>query len=201
LTTSAPSVIARMIFEAGLSKGDRVLEIGTGTGYQAAVLAEMGVKVYTIEIERSLVETASRTLISLGYKIDKASRQGLQRYQQIARDFPQRAPIEQYWGDGRDGLPARAPYNGIILAASLAHLSQIAHLAAQLSKSGGRLVAPIGDRLEQVLHIVERRGNRLLYRSLEGICFQFVRMVVGGQQSGAHSGPWRTAGNIDLTSG
>ena len=71
LTTSAPSVIARMIFQSGVSKGEQLLEIGTGTGYQAAVLAEMGVKVYTIEIDGSAVQTAGRILVRLGYKMDK----------------------------------------------------------------------------------------------------------------------------------
>jgi protein-L-isoaspartate(D-aspartate) O-methyltransferase len=179
LTTSAPSVIARMIFQAGVSRGDRVLELGTGTGYQAAVLAEMGVKVYTIEIDRPVAEAANRVLAQLGYKIDKRSKQGPRRYREIQRHFRQREPIEQFWGNGRNGLAERSPFDGIIVAASVPHLAQIRHLAAQLSKAGGRLVAPVGDRLDQTLCIVERKGDRLRCHALEGVSFQFLRMVVG----------------------
>jgi protein-L-isoaspartate(D-aspartate) O-methyltransferase len=179
LTTSAPSVVARMIFQAGPTRGDRVLEIGTGTGYQAAVLAEMGVKVCTIEIDRPLAERAHRLLVQLGYKIDKRSRHGVKRYWEIKREFPLREPIEQFYGNGREGLAGRAPFRGIIVAASIPHLMQVRHLTAQLSRSGGTLVVPVGDRLVQTLQIVERKGDRLLCRSLEGVSFQFVRMIGG----------------------
>jgi protein-L-isoaspartate(D-aspartate) O-methyltransferase len=179
LTTSAPSVIARMIFPVGVTRGDRLLEIGTGTGYQAAVLAEMGVKVCSIEIDRALAERAHRLLVQLGYKIDRRSRDGLKRYWEIKRDFPLREPIEQFCGNGREGLAGRAPFRAIIMAASVPHLALVRHLAAQLSRRGGTLVVPVGDRLAQTLQIVERRGDRLLCRSLEDVSFQFVRMVVG----------------------
>jgi protein-L-isoaspartate(D-aspartate) O-methyltransferase len=177
LTTSAPSVIARMIAQTGVARGDRVLEIGTGTGYQAAVLAEMGIKVYTVEIDRPVAETASRVLARLGYKIDKASKEGQRRYLELKRLFPQREPVEQFWGNGQQGLAERAPFNGIIVAASVPQLGQVRHLAEQLSAAGGRLVVPVGDRLEQELQIIERKGSRLRYSTLPGVSFQFLRMV------------------------
>lgn len=71
LTTSAPSVIARMIFLAGVSRGDTLLEIGGGTGYEAAVLSEMGVNVCSIEIDQPVAEAANRILVRLGYKPDR----------------------------------------------------------------------------------------------------------------------------------
>lgn len=74
LTTSAPSVIAEMIFHSGIRRGGRLLEIGTGTGYEAAVLAEMGVHVLSIEIDRTVAVLANRVLCRLGYKLDRTIR-------------------------------------------------------------------------------------------------------------------------------
>jgi len=165
LTTSAPSVIGRMIAEVGVSRGDKVLEIGTGTGYEAAILAEMGAKVCTVEIDRFLAETANRVLVLLGYKSGKGP-------QQARRG----KPIRLYWGDGRQGLAEEAPFDGIIVAASIPDLRQVRHLAAQLSAAGGRMVVPVGDRLEQMLHIIERKGARLAFRTLQSVSFQFLRL-------------------------
>jgi len=177
LTTSAPSVIARMILQAGVARGDRVLEIGTGTGYQAAVLAEMGAKVCTVEIDRTAAETANRLLVALGYKIDRRSREGLSRYLQIKRFFPLREPVDQFWGNGCEGLPQRAPFSRILVAASVPHLRRVRSLAGQLSVHGGRLVVPVGDRLEQTLYIVERQADRFTCHWLEGVSFQFLRLT------------------------
>ena len=71
LTTSAPSVIAKMIYHTGVKKGDKVLEVGTGTGYQAAVLCEMGINVYSIEIDKKIIKAANKILLELGYKTDE----------------------------------------------------------------------------------------------------------------------------------
>ena len=189
LTTSAPSVIARMIFHSGVSKGDRLLEVGTGTGYEAAVLAEMGVKVSTIEIDRSAAEAANRVLVQLGYKVDKRSirarsgNESMKRYLAIRKSFPQRGQIELFWGNGQDGLAEKSPFNGIIVAASIPHLKHVVHLSAQLSAAGGRMVVPVGDRHEQTLQIIERKRNRVFIHTLEGISFNFLRMVVGQKGS------------------
>jgi protein-L-isoaspartate(D-aspartate) O-methyltransferase len=165
LTTSAPSVIGRMIAEVGVSSGDKVLEIGTGTGYEASILAEMGARIWTIEIDGFLAQTANRLLVQLGYKSGKGSSQARRS-----------RPIRLYWGDGRQGLAEQAPFDGIIVAASIPDLRQVRQLAAQLSAAGGRMVVPVGDRLEQELRIVERRGARLAFRTLPGVSFQFLRL-------------------------
>jgi protein-L-isoaspartate(D-aspartate) O-methyltransferase len=188
LTTSAPSVIARMIFQSGVSKGERLLEIGTGTGYQAAVLAEMGVKVFTIEIDGSAVQTANRILVRLGYKMDKhlkharGAGDALKRYEAIRKQFPQREPIALYWGNGQRGLEERSPFKAIIVAASILHLKHLWHLAAQLSPAGGRMVVPVGDRNEQFLAILERMGDKIALFTLEGVSFTFLRMVLERQR-------------------
>ncbi|MGA2973797.1 MAG: protein-L-isoaspartate O-methyltransferase [Spirochaetia bacterium] len=189
LTTSAPSVIARMIFQSGITKGEKLLEIGTGTGYQAAVLAEMGVKVFTIEIDGSAVHTADKVLVGLGYKMDKrlkhvrGTSDALQRYRAVRRQFPQREPITLYWGNGQRGLAGKSPFKAIIVAASIPHLRNVWHLVAQLSSAGGTMVVPVGERNEQSLAIVERSRERISLSTLEGISFVFLRMVLGTQDS------------------
>jgi protein-L-isoaspartate(D-aspartate) O-methyltransferase len=184
LTTSAPSVVARMIFLAGVSKGDRLLEVGTGTGYQAAVLAEMGVKVFSVEIDQAAADTANGILVRLGYKTDKRPqsearrKEGLRRYLEIRRRFPQKGSIELFVGNGQRGLAERCPFNGIIIAASVQHLAPLWHLTGQLSSSGGRMVVPVGDRHDQALTILEREGDRVRCSVLEGVSFDFLRMVL-----------------------
>ena len=184
LTTSAPSVIARMIFQTGVSKGDKLLEIGTGTGYQAAVLAEMGVKVFTIEIDGSAVHAADSVLIRLGYKSDKRLKgtrgrgDALQRYRAIRAQFPLREPITLFMGNGQRGLAEKSPFKAIIVAVSVPHLRHVWHLADQLSSARGTMVVPIGDRNEQCLAIVERTGERIHISTLEGVSFVFLRMVL-----------------------
>jgi protein-L-isoaspartate(D-aspartate) O-methyltransferase len=184
LTTSAPSVIARMIAETGVSRGGRLLEIGTGTGYQAAVLAEMGVKVFTIEIDGSAVEAANSILVRLGYKTERhreglaSTAESLRRFAALQRLFPGRGPIRLFHGNGQNGNASESPYNAIIVAASIPDLRHVRMLAGQLSSSGGRMVVPVGDRHDQELAIVERRGKKLQVSCLEGVSFNFLRMVL-----------------------
>jgi protein-L-isoaspartate(D-aspartate) O-methyltransferase len=184
LTTSAPSVIANMIFHTGVSKGQKLLEIGTGTGYQAAVLSEMGVRVFTVEIDGSAVEAADKVLVRLGYKMDKrlkysrSTYEAMERYRALRRLFPRREPIRLYHGNGRSGLPDKRPFDAIIIPASIPHLKRVWHLTAQLSPAGGRLVVPVGDRYEQTLAMAERRGEKIGVSTLEGISFNFLRMVM-----------------------
>ncbi|MEW5817900.1 MAG: rRNA adenine N-6-methyltransferase family protein, partial [Spirochaetota bacterium] len=183
LTTSAPSVIAEMIFNAGLKSGDKVLEIGTGTGYEAAVLAEMGVKVFTIEIDKQTAEKANRILVNLGYKIDKQlknkqrRKDGIKRFNRIKTYFLNREKIELYWGNGRNGLEEYSPFKGIIVAASIPNINDIKNLVSQLSPKRGRLVVPVGSRYEQTLHIIERQTDKVHLSILEGVTFNFIRMV------------------------
>ena len=118
-TISQPSLVAWMTELLELKAGERVLEIGTGSGYQAAILAELGfVEIYTIEIVPELVERATQTLHSLGY-----------------------TNVHTKMGDGYYGWVEYAPYDAIIVTAAPDHLPP--PLAAQL-KEGGRMVVPIG---------------------------------------------------------
>jgi len=155
LTTSAPSVIARMIHAAGVRRGERVLEVGTGTGYEAALLTEMGAEVRTIEIDGMLAGAANEILVRLGYK----------------------PPVRLYHGNGMRGCPEGAPYDAVILAAALPSPACLLPLASQL-RLGGRLVAPVGARHAQELLRLERLRNGVRGGALEGISLDFVRMVL-----------------------
>lgn len=186
MTTSAPSVIAEMIYHSGVKRGDKVLEIGTGTGYQAAVLAEMGIKVFSIEIDKKIINAANKILINLGYKIDEQLKDKnkvklmRKRYNRIRTRFPMRGGIKLFCGNGQQGLSEHAPYKGIIVAASLSYLKHLNDLVRQLSAHAGRLIVPIGDRIEQQMYIVEKKNRQIKTFILEDISFQFVRLVLKG---------------------
>jgi len=118
-TISQPYIVAVMTDMLEPRAGDVVLEVGTGCGYQAAVLAELVAKVYSIEVVRELAESAARRLERLGY-----------------------ANVEVHLGDGALGWPEAAPYDGIIVTAAAPKIPEA--LIAQL-KSGRRLVIPVGE--------------------------------------------------------
>ena len=117
-TISQPLIVALMTDLLEVKSGDRVLEIGTGSGYQAAVLAELGVLVYTIEIDPELGRRAADTLSRLGY-----------------------AGVNTRIGDGFQGWPEQAPFDAVIVTAAPTSIPP--PLLAQL-KAGGRLVVPVG---------------------------------------------------------
>ncbi len=119
-TISQPYIVALMTQLLELKGGERVLEVGTGSGYQAAVLAELVSRVYTIEILPRLGQAAADRLKALGY-----------------------ANVRVRIGDGYQGWPEQAPFDGIIVTAGASHIPQ--PLVAQL-KEGGRLVIPV-DRV------------------------------------------------------
>lgn len=150
-TISQPYVVALMTEQLGLRPGDRtqrVLEIGTGSGYQAAILAELTDEVYTIEIIPVLAERAMSTLLSLGYG-------------------PERVRVRQ--GDGYFGWPEAAPFDAIIVTAAPDHVPQ--PLVRQL-KDGGRMVIPVGmPGAYQTLWRLEKRGDQLLSRNLGEVAF------------------------------
>lgn len=184
MTTSAPSVVAEMVFNVGIGRDDRLLEIGTGTGYEAAVLAEMGVKVFSIEVDKQLAEKANKNLAFLGYKIDRSikgeerKKDAVQRHNRIRSFFPSRGSIELFWGNGALGLESHAPFKGIIAAASIPQIQHVRSLVEQLSSNGGRLIVPVGGRHRQDMYIVEKKGRRITSYVLDGVSFDFVRMVL-----------------------
>jgi protein-L-isoaspartate(D-aspartate) O-methyltransferase len=131
-TISQPYIVAFMTQALGLKGGEKVLEIGTGSGYQAAVLAEIAKSVYTIEILDPLADEARDRLARMGYKNVKV-----------------RA------GDGYLGWPEAAPFDAIIVTAAAPHIPE--PLKEQL-KEGGRLVIPVGDEYQELI-VVTRGGS------------------------------------------
>lgn len=183
LTTSAPSVIAEMIYLSGIREHEKLLEIGTGTGYEAAVLSEMGVAVFSIEIDSYVARQANSVLTELGYKTDstvhnKAKRTAMiERYSAIKHMFPRRGSLSLYNGSGYNGLPEEAPFHAIIMAASVPQLHHIRHIPKQLKNDRGRLIVPVGRKHDQVLHLIERAQDRFTVGTLDAVSFDFVRLV------------------------
>lgn len=150
-TISQPYTVAVQTSLLQVKKRDKVLEVGTGSGYQAAILAEMGVKVYTIERYRDLYLRAQRTLTSLGY----------------SADF--------FFGDGYEGKPQYGPYDGILITAAA---PEIPDALLQQLKTGGRLVVPLGKSEYQVMTVVTRTAPETFEYSAHGN-FVFVPMLKG----------------------
>lgn len=124
-TISQPFTVAYQTELLQVKRGDKILEIGTGSGYQAAVLVEMGATVYTIERIKSLSDSARKLLRTLGYKQVRCS-----------------------FGDGFEGLPAFAPYDGILITCAAPEIPET--LKEQLA-IGGRLVVPLGKGEVQLM--------------------------------------------------
>jgi protein-L-isoaspartate(D-aspartate) O-methyltransferase len=145
-TISQPYVVALMTEALRLKPGDRVLEIGTGSGYQAAVLAELVKEVYTIEIRKSLADKASERLGSLGYKNVKVK-----------------------YGDGYFGWEEHAPFDAIIITASANHIPP--PLIKQLKKAG-RLIIPVGSTVYfQMLTLVTKKDGDLDVEQMAPVAF------------------------------
>jgi protein-L-isoaspartate(D-aspartate) O-methyltransferase len=149
-TISQPYVVAMMTAAARPPegwRGARVLEVGTGSGYQAALLAELGAMVTTIERHQPLATTARQRLAEAGYGDG----------------------VEVVVGDGTQGWPERAPYRSVLVTAG--GPSVPGPLLEQLDPSNGRLVMPVGNREHQLLTLVIREGDALSTKELEPVVF------------------------------
>jgi len=134
-TISQPYVVAFMTEQLRPKQGDRVLEIGSGSGYQAAILAELMAEVYTMEIVGPLAKTAEATLQRLGYQ-----------------------NVHIKVGDGYKGWPEEAPFDAIIVTCAPENVPQ--PIVDQL-KDGGRMVIPVGERFAQQLYLLEKKNGQL----------------------------------------
>jgi protein-L-isoaspartate(D-aspartate) O-methyltransferase len=150
-TISQPYTVAIQTSLLQVKRRDKILEIGTGSGYQAAILAEMGAKVYTVERFRELYLKAQQTLASLGY----------------SADF--------FYGDGYEGKPQYGPFDGIIITAAIKEIPE--NLLKQL-RLGGKLVAPVGNNDIQVMTLVKRDDEDTFTSTTHGT-FVFVPMLRG----------------------
>ncbi len=145
-TISQPYIVALMTQLLDLKEGDKVLEIGTGSGYQAAVLARLTDRVFTIEIHEPLAVKASETLARLGY-----------------------SQVKVKTGDGFFGWPEEAPFDAVIVTCAVPQVP--APLLEQLAE-GGRLVAPLGDtRTYQTLTVITKKDGRSRLRQVLDVRF------------------------------
>jgi protein-L-isoaspartate(D-aspartate) O-methyltransferase len=144
-TISQPTVHARSLQELHLTGNDKVLEIGTGSGYQTALLAHLAAQVFSVERMSALFERARETLQKLGIR-----------------------NVSLLLGDGTLGWSTYAPYDGIVVGAAAPEVPQ--PYLDQLAE-GGRLVIPVGDREEQVLAVFIRRGTQYERRDVGPVRF------------------------------
>jgi protein-L-isoaspartate(D-aspartate) O-methyltransferase len=150
-TVSQPFIVAFICEGLALAGDERVLDVGTGSGYQAAVLAELAADVHSIERVAGLAESARRSLQSAGYE-----------------------RVRVHVGDGTLGLPELAPFGGIAVAAATAELP--GELWNQL-EDGRRIVLPLGRRRAQRLSVLERNGVDA--RVVSSVPARFVPLVAG----------------------
>lgn len=148
-TISQPTTVAVQTALLQIKKRDKVLEIGTGSGYQAAVLMEMGAKVYSIERQKLLYDRAQKNLPDLGYR------------------------PRLFYGDGFKGLPSFAPFDQVIVTCGAPYIPEA--LIEQL-KPGGIAVIPVGEGATQVMHRVLKKENGDLIKEEYGD-FSFVPML------------------------
>jgi protein-L-isoaspartate(D-aspartate) O-methyltransferase len=149
-TISQPYMVAVMTEALRLTGGERVLDVGTGSGYQSAVLSRLARDVITIERRPELAESARATLATLGY-----------------------TNVTVIAGDGTLGSPEHAPFDAIVVGAGAPSVP--AALKAQLSPSGGRLVIPVGTPEHQTLHVITRDGNA--FSDTLGLSCVFVPLI------------------------
>jgi protein-L-isoaspartate(D-aspartate) O-methyltransferase len=144
-TISQPFIVAFMTEAIRPQPGEKFLEIGAGSGYQAAILAQMGAQVYTIEIVEPLAEMARQTLERLGYK---------------------NAHVKH--GDGFRGWPEHAPFDAIIVTCAPDKIP--APLVEQL-RDGGRMIIPVGSGMNQELVLLRKKGDKIEKQSVLPVRF------------------------------
>lgn len=144
-TISQPYIVASMISALQVAPEHKVLEVGTGTGYQAAVLSRLAAHVFTVERHATLAAEAQRILQKIGY-----------------------SNITVFVGDGSQGLAEYAPYDRIIVAAAAPSIPQ--PLVLQLSE-GGRMIVPVGSPEIQVLQLARKSQGEIFTSNLEGCRF------------------------------
>lgn len=156
-TLSQPYIVAIMLEVLALGSSDVVLEIGTGSGYQTALLSELTRQVYSVERHASLARTAQAALGRLGY-----------------------TNTEVMIGDGSHGLPERAPFDAIVVSAAA---PQIPPSLFEQLREGGRMVIPVGPPHAQELQLVRKQAGQPVVTDLEGC--RFVPLIGGeGYSSG-----------------
>lgn len=144
-TISQPYIVAFMTEQLALQPSHRVLEVGTGSGYQAAVVSKLAAEVFTIEIVEPLARRAAADLARLGFK-----------------------NVQVRAGDGYQGWPEAAPFDAIIVTCAPDHVPE--PLVRQL-KDGGRMVIPVGESGRQQLYVLEKRGGKIEQRAVLPVKF------------------------------
>jgi len=144
-TISQPYIVALMTQLLQLQGTEKILEVGTGSGYQTAILAELAGEIYSLEKIQALAEHAKSTLDELGYN-----------------------NITILTGDGSLGLAQEAPFDGIIVTAAAPHIPET--LLSQLGPSG-RMVIPVGDAASQILTLIKKNKDELSYENICGCVF------------------------------
>ncbi len=153
-TISQPFTVAFQTSLLELKRGEKVLEIGTGSGYQTAVLLEMGVKVFSIERQKTLYEKVKRFLPEIGYD-------------------PFKWPYKLFYGDGYAGLPAFSPFDNILVTAGAPFIPE--PLKQQL-KVGGKLVIPVGEGDSQIMIRIKKISENEFVTEEHGK-FRFVPLL------------------------
>ncbi|MDH5396920.1 MAG: protein-L-isoaspartate(D-aspartate) O-methyltransferase [Cyclobacteriaceae bacterium] len=144
-TISQPYTVAFQTEKLEINAGDKVLEVGTGSGYQACILLELGAEVYTIEYNKVLYERTRNFLPKMGYK------------------------PHFFYGDGSKGLPKKAPFDKIIVTAGAPTIPR--SLIEQLA-IGGKLIVPVGDNEKQQMLLIEKISpKQLKKKSFDYFCF------------------------------
>jgi protein-L-isoaspartate(D-aspartate) O-methyltransferase len=151
-TISQPFIVAYMTEKLQVRIGERILEIGSGSGYQAAILAEMGADVYSVEVAVPLAESARQALAAAGY-----------------------GRIHMRTGDGYNGWPEEAPFDAVIVTCAPAEVPRA--IVEQL-KDGGRMIVPVGETFQRLVILRKRQGH---VTQEEDLAVRFVPMVHGSQ--------------------